>query len=133
MGGTNMGFTPTFDTLDSNKAISDHVLDLPRPVIDARATREILRFGGLSMDPITGATYFRGKAVLLAVEDRELLGVLLRRAGQIISVERLAAMLRTGAESVERQIEHLRSDLRAAGVSCLPCKADGLGYVLWRC
>jgi len=128
-----MGFTPTFDTLDIDKAINDHRLNTPRPVMGAVATREILRFGGLSMDPITGATYFRGRAVILAVEERELLGALLRRAGQIISVERLAVTLRTSGEAVERQIEYLRSDLKAAGVSCLPCKVDGLGYVLWRC
>ncbi len=127
-----MGFTPTFDTSDTGTPLADDALE-SRPLRVARVARELLRFGGLSMDPVTGATYFRGKSVSLSVDDRELLGVLLRRAGQILSPERLAAMLRTRTDTLAGRIETLRANLVAAGVSCLPCRADGVGYILWRC
>jgi DNA-binding response OmpR family regulator len=106
---------------------------LARSARVSRATREMMRYGGLVMDPVTGATHFRGKAVALALEERELLGTLMRRAGQIISRERLAAAVGIAVDALDRRVETLRSDLKAAGVNCLPCRADGLGYVLWRC
>lgn len=128
-----MGFTPTFDTIHDNGRLTDQRVETPRISIAARGPREILRFGGLSMDPVTGATYFRGKAVPLSVEERELLGILLRRAGQIISPERIAALLRVQVDAVAERIESLRADLRSAGATCVPCTADGIGYILWRC
>ena len=129
-----MGFTPTFDTLDTDTSLTDVATETPTfPRIAARPTREVLRFGGLSMDTVTGSVYFRGKSVALSLDERELLGVLLRRAGQILSAERLAVLLRTRADTLASRIVGLRQTLKAAGVTCLPCQADGLGYVLWRC
>jgi DNA-binding response OmpR family regulator len=129
-----MGFTPTFDTLDTHTSLTDEITETPTfPRIAARPTREVLRFGGLSMDPVTGAVYFRGKSVALALDERELLGILLRRAGQILSAERLAILLRTRADTLADRMDGLRETLKAAGVTCLPCRADGLGYILWRC
>jgi DNA-binding response OmpR family regulator len=79
--------------------------EVPEPGADSTTTRrpaaaghtrhshEILRVGGLAMDAFTGATSWRGKRLTLPVTERELLGVFLRRASQILSGERLAAYL----------------------------------------
>jgi DNA-binding response OmpR family regulator len=128
-----MSFSPVFDTPDSTLVLTDERLELVRSARVSRATREMLRYGGLIMDPVTGATHFRGKAVVLALEEREMLGTLMRRAGQIVSRERLAAAVGIPMDALDRRVEALRSDLKAAGVTCLPCRVDGLGYVLWRC
>lgn len=126
-----MGYTPVFDTLNTPEAIADSAT-ITRP--DAlRGPRQILRFGGLAMDSMTGTTSWRGTMVALSVEEREVLGVLMRRAGQIISRERLAAMLGMSAGTVDRRVQSLRETLRSAGSTCLPCEVTGLGYVLWRC
>src|SRR5258708_26491792 len=86
-----MSFSPVFDTPDTTLVLTDERLELARSVRVSRATREMLRYGGLIMDPVTGVTHFRGKTLQLALEERELLGMLMRRAGQIISPERLAS------------------------------------------
>ncbi|HEU5438547.1 MAG TPA: hypothetical protein VFU88_04590 [Ktedonobacterales bacterium] len=97
-----------------------------------RTARTLLRFGGLTMEPVTGATSWRGKMLQLGADDRVLLGVLLRRGGQIISSERLAAMVGATAEALELQIAAMTETLRQAGVTCLPRRARGLGWILWR-
>lgn len=125
-----MGYTPVFDTLNTPEAIADGVT-ITRP--DAlRGGRQILRFGGLAMDSMTGATSWRGVMVALPVQEREVLGVLMRRAGQIISRERLAATLGMSAGTVDHRVLALREMLRGAGSTCLPCEVSGLGYILWR-
>lgn len=101
-------------------------------LLERRTTRAPLRFGGLVMDPLTGATSWRGRVLEIGADDRRLLGALMRRGGQIVSVERLAASAGLAADGVERRIEALAMALRLAGVSCLPRRARGLGYVLWR-
>jgi DNA-binding response OmpR family regulator len=128
-----MSFSPVFDTPDTTLVLTDERLQLARSARMSRAAREMLRYGGLIMDPVTGVTHFRGKALSLTLEERELLGTLMRRAGQIIGRERLAATLGIAVDTLDRRVETLRIDLKAAGVTCLPCRADGLGYVLWRC
>lgn len=97
-----------------------------------RAVRTLLRFGGLTMEPVTGATSWRGKMLQLGADDRVLLGVLLRRGGQIISSERLAAMVGATVEALELQMAAMTETLRQAGVTCLPRRARGLGWILWR-
>lgn len=101
-------------------------------LLEHRTTRAPLRFGGLVMDPLTGATSWRGRMLEIGADDRRLLGALMRRGGQIVSVERLAASAGLAGEGLERRIEALAMSLRLAGVSCLPRRARGLGYVLWR-
>ena len=128
-----MSFSPVFDTPDTTLVLTDERLELARSARVSRAAREMLRYGGLIMDPVTGVTHFRGKALSLTLEERELLGTMMRRAGQIIGRERLAATVGIAVDTLDRRVETLRSDLKAAGVTCLPCRADGLGYVLWRC
>lgn len=101
-------------------------------LLERRPARAPLRFGGLSMDPLTGAASWRGRALEMAADERQLLAALMRRGGQIVSVERLAISAGVTAEGLERRIEALIGTLRLAGVSCLPRRARGLGYVLWR-
>jgi len=128
-----MSFSPVFDTPDTTLVLTDERLQLAHSARVSRAAREMLRYGGLIMDPVTGVTHFRGKALSLTLEERELLGTMMRRAGQIIGRERLAATVGIAVDTLDRRVETLRSDLKAAGVTCLPCRVDGLGYVLWRC
>lgn len=101
-------------------------------LLDRRPARKPLRFGGLTMDPLTGSTTWRGRALAMTADERRLLGALMRRGGQIVSVERLAGSAGMTVEVLERRIEALVGTLRLAGVTCLPRRARGLGYVLWR-
>lgn len=124
-----MGFTPVFDTVEPHEPLphSDSIV-LTRPT-----TRAALRFGGLTMDPVQGVVHFRGHIVSLSRDERETLTALLRRAGQIVSRERLAAMMSVRVDTVDKRVQGLRATLKSAGVSCLPIPVDGLGYILWRC
>lgn len=124
-----MGYTPAFDTVETSEAL----LDGHPEILRGRVPHEVLRFGGLSFDPRTGAASWRGKMLALTVADREMLSVLMRRAGQIVSRQSLASMLNTTPEQLDRRMLALRETLKAAGATCLPVKVDGLGYVLWRC
>src|SRR5260370_35132229 len=127
-----MSFSPVFDTPDTTLVLTDERLQLAHSARVTRAVGEMLRYGGLIMDPVTGVTHFRGKALSLTLEERELLGTMMRRAGQIISRERLAATVGIAVDALDRLVAALRGDLKAAGLTCLPCPADGLGYVLRR-
>ena len=127
-----MGYTPAFDTLNTPGVIADSAT-LTQAADTLRGARQILRFGGLAMDSMTGATSWRGKVVALPVEEREVLSVLMRRAGQIISRERLATTLGTTHDALDRTIQELRDTLKSAGATCLPIEVAGLGYILWRC
>lgn len=95
-------------------------------------SRRILRFGGLTMDALTGATSWRGNSVALPAADRDLLRVFLRRAGQVISRQQLAATLGIRTEVLDRRVKAVREALKNAGSTCLPYTVEGLGYVLWR-
>jgi DNA-binding response OmpR family regulator len=125
-----VGFTPALDEFDAAQPVLDS------PVLNAgalRSPRATLRFGGLSMDTVTGAVSYRGAAIKLPVAERELLATLLRRAGQIVSCERLAAAIGSATSAVDERMDSLRAALKLAGVSTIPCDVNGLGYVLWRC
>jgi DNA-binding response OmpR family regulator len=93
---------------------------------------KLLRVGAYTMDPATGAIRWRGEGLHLGLEERELLGVMLQRAGQILSCERLATLLSTTVESIDARVGALRDKLVADGVTWLPRKVDGCGYILWR-
>src|SRR5260370_17004416 len=84
-----MSFSPVFDTPDTTLVLTDERLELARSARVSRAAREMLRYGGLIMDPVTGVTHFRGKALSLTLEERELLGPMMRPAGPIITPEPL--------------------------------------------
>ncbi len=125
-----MGFSPTFDSPELSTVLTDDHVDLVRPRSKQNG-REVLRFGGLTLDTVTGAAHWRGKALTLSVPERELLGELMRRAGQIVSRERLAIAIGRGDVLDDRMCE-LKATLRASGVTALPCQVQGLGYILWR-
>src|SRR5262245_40781604 len=88
---------------------------------------KLMRIGGYTMDMLSGAVRWRGEAVQLDLEERELLGILLQRAGQILSCERLASMLGTTVEGAEARVATLRERLQADGVTWLPRKVNGCG------
>jgi len=128
-----MGITPTFDTsvvIDTRRPDAS-VADRALP--SGRVAGTLMRFGGLAMDTRTGATQWCGRAIQLSVEERETLANLMRRAGQIVSPRSLAATLGVTVDKLDERVDRLKSALRQAGATCLPCRVDGLGYVLWRC
>lgn len=124
-----MGFSPTFDTPDMS-VLAEAPAELLRPR-GKQNEREILRFGGLTLNTLTGAAHWRGKALTLSVPERELLAELMRRAGQIVSRERLAMALGRG-DMLDQRMDDLKATLRSSAVTALPCQVQGLGYILWR-
>ncbi|HEX8730343.1 MAG TPA: hypothetical protein VF739_17065 [Ktedonobacterales bacterium] len=124
-----MGFAPAYRT--PSEIEQRHVADVETPPA-GYTSRAMLRFGGLAMDMTTGSAWWRSEKLVLSTDERQLLGALLRRGGQILSAERLATTLGTTVEYIEQRIPTLKITLRAAGVTCLPHRATGLGYVLWR-
>lgn len=127
-GDSIMGFTPAID----GSEIVQPVLDRGKAVGMLSAKRTTLRFGGLTMDSATGAVSWRGRSVTLPTRERELLAALLKRAGQIVSCDRLAAMVGVSTRAVDEGIDTLRAMLKQDGISTVPTKVDGCGYVLWR-
>lgn len=129
-----MSLTSPFDTVRNND--EDVVLagQLESASLPERATisQGSLRFGGLTMDARTGLTHWRGRMLELSLDERELLGILLHHAGQILSIERLAVLLGQEMTLVEAHVTLLSIHLKQEGVTCLPRRATGLGYVLWR-
>lgn len=125
-----MGFSPTFDTPDSTTVLTNNHVELLRPQTRQKE-RELLRFGGLTLDSMTGAVHWRGKALTLSVPERELLGELMRHAGQIVNRERLSIALGRG-DVLDERMSDLKAALRSSGVTALPCEVQGLGYILWR-
>jgi DNA-binding response OmpR family regulator len=130
--GDIMGLTSPFDTAGNTEStIADsHIPDIA--ISETHISQSPLRYGGLSMDPRTGVTHWRGRVLDLSLEERELMGILLRHAGQILSTERFAKLLQTEIRLVDIRMSELAMRLRQVGVTCRPYKASGLGYVLWR-
>lgn len=93
--------------------------------------RRPLRFGGLSLDVLTGVVHVRGKAVSLDEDELETLQVLMENAGRIISTTHLASQLNERPDVAEQRIRALHAALRLAGSKCLPRYTNGLGYILW--
>jgi DNA-binding response OmpR family regulator len=91
-----------------------------------------LRIGAYTVDATTSVIRWRGETLRLSQDDRQMLHVLLQHAGQILSCERLATLLQTASNKVDAQILSLRTALEAAGVTWLPRRAEGCGYILWR-
>jgi DNA-binding response OmpR family regulator len=127
-----MGLTSPFETASNADptTVDSQVSDIA--ITETRVIQSPLRYGGLTMDARTGVTHWRGRVLELSLEERELMGILLRHAGQILSTERFARLLQTEPRLVEVRMSALASRLKQVGVSCWPCKASGLGYVLWR-
>ena len=135
-----MVYTPAMDGLEATPPVMN---DLHNPLDDAGllaplprrapAASTMLRFGGLTLNTTNGAITWRGHALVLAADERELLHTLMRRAGQIVSSERLAATLGLDVATLDKRMVALRTTLKRYGSSALPCSVNGLGYILWRC
>jgi DNA-binding response OmpR family regulator len=127
-----MGLTSPFDTASNVEStlLDSHIADIA--ISETRVIQSPLRYGGLTMDIRTGLTHWRGRALELSLEERELMGILLRHAGQILSTERFARLLGTDPRLVDVRMSSLATRLKQGGITCRPCKASGLGYVLWR-
>ncbi|HUY77520.1 MAG TPA: winged helix-turn-helix domain-containing protein [Ktedonobacterales bacterium] len=111
----------------------DDVFDIS--MVAPRPLRNEARYRGLAMDMLSGAVRWRGEAIRLGSEDRQLLAILLTRAGRFVGADQLARQLgvdaAAAAREVERRVTSLRDTLQASGVRCLPRRADGVGYILW--
>jgi DNA-binding response OmpR family regulator len=97
-----------------------------------RATSGTLRYRGLALDLTTGDAVLRERVISLANGERALLSALMRRAGQIVSIARLAEMMDRPVAEVEPAAQTLMTTLTQAGSSALPRRVEGLGYILWR-
>lgn len=91
-----------------------------------------IRIGAYTVDAQTNVIRWRGETLPLSSEQRQTLRILLQHAGQILSCERLASLLHVAAEKVDTHVYSLRTALEAAGVSWVPRRVDGCGYILWR-
>ena len=91
-----------------------------------------LRVGAYTIDDQTSTIRWSGELLSLSGDQRQTLRVLLQHAGQILSRERLASLLHIASETVDAQILSLRATLETAGVTWLPRRAEGCGYILWR-
>ncbi len=100
--------------------------------ISLLSTMKALRVGAYSVDAKTMAIRWRGELLRLSGEQRQMLRVLLLHAGQILSCERLATLLDITADKVDAHMASLRASLEYAGVTWLPRRAEGCGYILWR-
>ncbi len=93
--------------------------------------RRPLRFGGLTLDTLTGVVQWKGRVVALREDEIEVLHVLMLNAGRIMSPSQLALHLADRPEGVEERLRSLHASMRCAGVKCLPRRTNGLGYILW--
>lgn len=91
-----------------------------------------IRIGAYTVDAKTNMIRWRGELLRLSQDERQTLRVLLQHAGQILSRERLASLLHIASDRVDTHIYSLRTTLEASGVTWLPRRAEGCGYILWR-
>lgn len=91
-----------------------------------------IRIGAFTVDAQTSVIRWRGEIVRLSAEQRRALRVMLEHAGQIMSRERLATHLQITADKVDVHMQALRAALEAAGITWVPRRAEGCGYILWR-
>lgn len=93
--------------------------------------RRPLRFGGLTLDTLTGVVQWKGRLIALREDEVEVLQVLMLNAGRILSPSQIAPHLADQPEVVEERLRSLHASMRCAGVKCLPRRTNGLGYILW--
>jgi DNA-binding response OmpR family regulator len=115
---------------DTLEAIADGAT-MRRPAVARCRCQQVVCVGRRAMNALTGATTSRDQQLALPVTDRELLGVFLRHAGQIISRDRLAAILGLNAHALDHHVQTLREALKSVGSPYLPYTVEGIGYVLW--
>jgi DNA-binding response OmpR family regulator len=136
-----MDVTRELNTPDLFNPAPDTVIpDLPRPRASApvatpahpgfHATRP-MRFAGLTMYAETGRIEWRGRAIRLPRDEQRVLVSLMQHAGQIIEYSRLAASCGASVDALEKCVRSLKLTLRDEGVTCQPCKVEGIGFILW--
>ena len=142
-----MDYTTTLDYVAAPPPLADEdvmpagALDLDRDdvfdisMVAPRPLRHEARYRGLVMEMLSGVVRWRGETVRLGGDERQVLAILLTRAGRFVSADQLARQLGADAtmsdREVERRVSSLRDALMVAGVRCLPRRADGVGYILW--
>jgi DNA-binding response OmpR family regulator len=124
-------------SIESDEALFDAApgaswTKLPARPRAERAAGAMLRYRGLALDLATGAVRLQERQVRLGVAERDLLKVLMRRAGQIIDSSRLAEQLGVTIAEIDEHAHTLSTTLADAGAQCLPRQVEGLGYILWR-
>lgn len=87
--------------------------------MEATASDEVLRVGELEIRPQDGLVLAAGRALTLSVREFQLLVVLVRRAGRIVSREELYTLvwgstLRAGDRSIDVYVHKLRVKLETA-------------------
>lgn len=121
-----------FVTLSDMTVLPDSKSDDSSSGISLLPRARGLRVGAYTIDAQTSTIRWRGELLSLSGDQRQTLRVLLQHAGQILSRERLASLLHIASETVDAQILSLRATLETAGVTWLPRRAEGCGYILWR-
>lgn len=107
-------------------------LEDPADGISLLTRKKHIRIGAYTVDAQTNVIRWRGEMIPLSGEQRQTLRILLQHAGQILSCERLGHLLHVAAEKVDSHVYSLRTALEVAGVSWVPRRVDGCGYILWR-
>ncbi len=142
-----MNYTPLIETEGASFSHADEdvmrgaTLDIDRTdvldisLIAPRPLRNEARYRGLAMDMLNGVVRWRGEMIHMGRDERDMLAILLTRAGRFVSVSQLARQLGIEVSDAEREIDRrvaaLREVLQAGGARCLPRKAEGVGYILW--
>jgi len=142
-----MDYTALIDAVSESPALIDEdvmpggALDLDRDdvfdisMVAPRPLRNEARYRGLAMDMLNGVVRWRGEVIRLNGDERQVLAMLLTRAGRFVSISQMARQLgldeQTAEREVERRVNALRDALIFAGARCLPRRADGVGYILW--
>lgn len=106
--------------------------DAAAPTLPKLPPLRAIRVGAFTLEGHSSTIRWRGEPLPLSTRQRDTLHVLLQHAGQILSCERLSAMLHISGEKVDDYMRSLRTALEIAGVNVLPRRAEGCGYILWR-
>lgn len=96
------------------------------------AKRARQQFRGFALDASSGAIQWHDRLLILTEDECQLLRLLVKHAGRILSLAEISQALDERQEIVEQRLHTLCVALRSQGVSCLPRQARGLGFILWR-
>jgi two-component system response regulator TctD len=94
-----------------------------------------LTVGNLAFDTLSGDTFADDRAIALSARERQLLGLLMRRARQVVSKQLAEDQLYglsdpVGSNAVEVHAHRLRKKLEAAGADVRIETIRGVGYLL---
>lgn len=98
----------------------------------------LLTYGGLAIDPVKRLVTIAGEVVNMGRKEMDILMILTRRAGDIVTRDSILTALYDGADMYDRTVDshmsHLRRKIReAAGEQLKITSVYGLGYRLeWK-